>query len=50
MPFTPTGNGKYTSPSGRLFTGKQVKLYYATNGFRDKPKAKAAKKRLPRPK
>jgi len=33
MPFTPIGNGKYKSPSGRVFTAKQVKMYYATNGF-----------------
>lgn len=29
--------GKYKSPSGRVFTKKQVELYYATNGF-DKKK------------
>ncbi|MGH7249395.1 MAG: hypothetical protein ACREGC_00290 [Minisyncoccia bacterium] len=33
MPFTPIANGKYKSPSGRIFTAKQVKAYYATNGF-----------------
>ncbi len=33
MPFTLIGNGKYKSPSGRTFTAKQVKMYYATNGF-----------------
>lgn len=38
MPFAPTGNGKFKSPSGRVFTGKQVKLYYATDGFKKKPK------------
>ncbi len=39
MPFTPIGNGKYKSPSGRTFTSKQVKMYYATNGFtKDKSK------------
>lgn len=26
--------GKYSSPSGRVFTKKQVKLYYATDGFK----------------
>ena len=26
--------GKYRSPSGRVFTGKQVKMYYATGGFK----------------
>lgn len=29
--------GKYKSPTGRVFTDKQVKLYYSTNGF-DKKK------------
>ncbi len=42
MPFLRTGKNQYKSPSGRLFTGKQVKLYYATNGFKDKPKKKTA--------
>lgn len=32
MPFTAIGNGKYKSPSGRIFTAKQVKMYYATGG------------------
>jgi hypothetical protein len=36
MPFTKTGPDQYTSPSGRKFTGKQVKMYYATHGFKDK--------------
>lgn len=40
MPFTKQKNGKYKSPSGRSFTKKQVELYYATNGFKDKPKGK----------
>ncbi len=39
MPFTKTGPNTYKSPSGRKFTKKQVKMYYATNGFK-KPKAK----------
>ena len=34
--------GKYTSPSGKHFTKGQVKMYYATNGFKDKPKAKGS--------
>lgn len=37
MPFTKQSNGKYKSPSGRTFTAKQVKLYYATKGFTKKP-------------
>mgnify|MGYP001557763222 CR=1 FL=1 len=28
MPFHPS-NGKYKSPSGKTYTGKQVKAYYA---------------------
>lgn len=36
MPFTKQSNGTYKSPSGRTFTGKQVKMYYATNGFTKK--------------
>jgi len=33
MPFKKIGPNKYKSPSGRKFTKKQVKLYYATDGF-----------------
>lgn len=33
MPFKKIGPNKYTSPSGRTFTKKQVNLYYATDGF-----------------
>ena len=33
MPFKKTGKDTYKSPSGRTFTEKQVKLYYATQGF-----------------
>lgn len=40
MPFTRRGPNDYTSPSGRHFTGKQVKLYYATDGFKDMGKAR----------
>lgn len=35
MPFKKTKENDYVSPSGRHFTKKQVKLYYATNGFED---------------
>jgi hypothetical protein len=38
MPFKKTGPNKYKSPSGKTFTKKQVKLYYATNGFQNKPR------------
>ena len=44
MPFTYIGNGKYRSPSGRIFTAKQVRLYYATNGFTKKRRKRAAQK------
>jgi hypothetical protein len=37
MPFKPIkkgkNKGKYSSPNGRIFTDKQVKLYYASGGF-----------------
>lgn len=32
------GRGKYRSPSGRTFTGRQVRAYYATRGFRRRPR------------
>ena len=34
MPFQKIGPNKFKSPSGRIYTKKQVQLYYATNGFR----------------
>ena len=38
MPFSKItsgkNKGKYQSPSGRIFTAKQVKMYYATKGFK----------------
>jgi len=38
MPFSKVqlgkNKGKYKSPSGRVFTKKQVALYYATEGFK----------------
>lgn len=39
MPFTKVSSNEYKSPSGRKFTKKQVKMYYATKGF-TKKKAK----------
>ena len=39
MPFTKAGR-KYRSPSGRIFTKKQVSLYHATKGFTVKPRKK----------
>jgi len=38
MPFTKIGPDKYTSPSGKVYTEKQVRAYYATNGFKRAPK------------
>jgi hypothetical protein len=43
MPFTKIGPNKYRSPSGKIFTAAQVRLYYATHGFRDEPKKKKKK-------
>ena len=40
MPFKKVGKNKYKSPSGRKFTKKQIKLYYATNGFKKRRKKK----------
>ena len=37
MPFVKAGKNKNKSPSGRVFTDKQVKAYYATGGFKRKP-------------
>ena len=36
MPFKKTGANRYTSPSGRAFTKKQVVAYYASEGFTKK--------------
>jgi len=36
--------GKYMSSSGRIFTAKQVKLYYASKGFNKKKLAKLKSK------
>jgi hypothetical protein len=47
MPFKKVGKS-YKSPSGRTFSEKQVKLYYATEGFKRTPKAaKATKMKVP---
>lgn len=44
MPFRKVAPNKNVSPSGRVFTDKQVALYYATDGFTEKPKPKARPK------
>lgn len=33
MPFRKIKKGVYKSPSGRKWSLKQIKLYYATKGF-----------------
>lgn len=40
MPFKKISKNKYKSPSGRTYSKKQVGLYYATGGFKKRPKAK----------
>ena len=39
MPFKKVGK-KYVSPSGRKYTAKQVRAYYATGGWKRKPSKK----------
>jgi hypothetical protein len=38
MSFKKVGPNSYKSPSGKKFTAKQVKAYYATGGFKRAPK------------
>jgi len=49
MPFTKVtkgkNKGKYTSPSGKVFTKKQVEAYYATDGFTNTVKKAKGKKK-----
>jgi hypothetical protein len=46
MPFQKVSGGKFKSPSGKLYTKKQVALYYANDGFPEKgAKKRPAKKR-----
>jgi len=40
MPFKKIGADKYKSPSGKIFTKKQVALYYASGGKFPKKKNK----------
>ena len=44
MPFKKIGPDKYTH-KGRTYTEKQVKAYYATEGFSREPSKKRGKKR-----
>jgi hypothetical protein len=49
MPFKKVkrgkGRGKYRSPSGRLFTKRQVRFYYASGGTWKRGKRRRRKKR-----
>jgi hypothetical protein len=38
MPFTKIKGGKYKSPSGKVWTKKQVIAYHASGGFKKKKK------------
>lgn len=40
MPFKKVKGGKYKGPSGRKFTKKQVRLYYARGGTFNKRRGK----------
>ena len=42
MPFKSIGSGKYKSPSGRVWTKKAVKWWYA-NKMENKPKYRVKK-------
>ena len=44
MPFRKVGPNDYVSPSGRHYTTKQVKAYYATGGFKRKVRKKRRKR------
>jgi hypothetical protein len=44
MPFRKVGPNRYVSPSGRKYTKKQVAAYYATGGFKRKPRKRRTKK------
>ena len=46
MPFKKVGPNKNVSPSGKVFTDKQVKLYYATDGFKKSKLSKGRRRRL----
>lgn len=37
--------GKYKSPSGKVYSRKQVRAYYATGGFKRKPARKGRKRK-----
>ena len=43
MPFKKVKGGKYRSPSGRTYTARQVRAYYATGGWKRKPRKRRRK-------
>lgn len=43
MPFKKVGKNRYKSPGGKVYTARQVRAYYATNGFKRKPSRKRRK-------
>jgi hypothetical protein len=45
MPFIKVGKNKYRTPSGRIYTAKQVKEYRARKRRKAKAKAKGKRKR-----
>ena len=38
MPFKKVGPDRYQSPSGKIWTAKQVQAYQATGGFKRPPR------------
>jgi hypothetical protein len=45
MPFKKVGPNIFVSPSGRKYTKKQVAAYYATGGFKRKPRKRKKRTR-----
>ena len=45
MPFKAVKGGKFKSPSGKLYTKKQVALYHAHDGFPEQGAKKRPAKR-----
>jgi len=44
MPFRKVKSGKYKTPSGRTYTARQVRAYYATGGWKRKVRRRRKKK------
>lgn len=45
MPFKKVGPDDYVSPSGKHYSARQVRAYYATEGFRRTPTKGTRKKK-----